>query len=103
MRARVRRSSGLMWTNCEEVQQAVHVPHGTSASCSALQAACRSLSHDENGPAARGRPSASGPSSGILTFGTDEVCPIRPGDRRRIGNQYVTVALLLPNPRSERL
>src|SRR4051794_39082223 len=40
-----------MWTNCDDVQQAVQVPHGTSASSSPRSAACMPSSHVEKSPA----------------------------------------------------
>src|SRR3954452_7199854 len=40
-----------MWTNCDDVQQAVQVAHGTSASSSPRSAACMPSSHFETSPA----------------------------------------------------
>src|SRR5438067_1040026 len=51
MWARASVSSGSMWTNCDDRQQAVHVPQGTSASCSPRSAACMPSSHVEKSPA----------------------------------------------------
>ena len=53
MWASVSASSGSMWTNCDDVQQAVQPPHGTSASCSPRRAACIPLSQAEKSPAPR--------------------------------------------------
>ena len=54
MNARVETSSGSMWTNCDEVQHAVHVPQGTSESASPRSAACIPSSHCPNSPAGHG-------------------------------------------------
>ena len=52
MRARVSASSGPMWMNCDDVQQAVHPPHGTSAAVLATEGA---LHPDQPGGEASGR------------------------------------------------
>jgi hypothetical protein len=51
MWARVSTSSGPMWMNWDAVQHAVHVAHGTSASCSPFSAPRISWAQDENSPA----------------------------------------------------
>src|SRR3954447_7106107 len=52
MTASVSRSSAPTWMNCEAVQQAVHSPHGTSASRSPWRAARVSASQSPKLPAA---------------------------------------------------
>ena len=56
-------SSGPMWMNCDDVQQAVQPPHGTSDPCSPRSARCMPASHAEKLPAVddrlRRRPSRS--------------------------------------------
>lgn len=56
-------SSGSMWMNFDEVQQAVQPPHGTSDPFSPRIAPCVSITHDEKSPAGKGR------SSSILGVG----------------------------------
>ena len=56
-------SSGAMWMNCEDVQQAVQLPQGTSASCAPLIASRIAGTHSASEPASSLSPLSSiGPS-----------------------------------------
>ena len=54
MWASVSVSSGPMWTNCDDVQQAVQPPHGTSEPAHPGGRVCIPASQAEKPPAARG-------------------------------------------------
>ena len=58
MWASVSVSSGAMWTNWDDVQQAVQPAHGTSESWVPARAACIPASQDEKSPASRASSSA---------------------------------------------
>ena len=60
-------SSGSMWTNCDEVQQAVQPPHGTSDPFSPRIAPFIWVTQDAKSPAAKSCPSLAFPSAiGVL-------------------------------------
>ena len=53
MWASVSLSCGPMWMNCDDVQHAVQLPHGTSDGRSPRSAACMPATHEEKSPAGR--------------------------------------------------
>src|SRR2546426_5820693 len=87
---RVSVSSGPMWMNCDEVQQAVQPSHGTSAPCSPRMAPCIATTHEEKSPAARS-PCVSCPTSVIRP-------PASPGADGGRSVRYEDVAPSLAGP-----
>src|SRR5437763_1491976 len=69
MRASVSVSSGSMWTNCDDVQQAVQAPQGTAAAAPSRSAATMAASHGAKSPAGRWRPGAGENAAGRCAAG----------------------------------
>src|SRR4051812_10875549 len=68
-------SSGAMGTNCDDVQQAVQVPHGTTDSPAPRMAARISASHDEKSPAGSAPSAPASPAGNAPSAAEAEAAP----------------------------